>query len=194
MKDFFNKLFGKKQPIKEEIPEQNPVDKLPPDERFVHLFREKGGKLLYAENDDEVVEYLKNILTENHWETVSCNHPVLLEHLELLGIPQDDDAPVFYTTCENLIASDGSILFSSNQLGEIRLNRYPENFIVFSKTSRFVLNKDESLTGIKFRFKGAIPTNISAVTDYNPHKEDPNFLNYGNLNSKNLYLILLEDL
>ncbi len=37
-------------------------------------------------------------------------------------------------------------------------------------------------------------SNISAVKDYSPYKKDPNFLNYGNTNSKNLYLILFENL
>ena len=39
-----------------------------------------------------------------------------------------------------------------------------------------------------------LPTNISAVKKYGLTIDDDNFLNYGNNNSKNLYLLLLEDL
>jgi hypothetical protein len=57
-----------------------------------------------------------------------------------------------------------------------------------------VKNTGEGLTGIKTNFKGNIPTNISAIKNYNINKNDDNFLNYGNTNSKNLYLLLFEDL
>ena len=71
---------------------------------------------------------------------------------------------------------------------------YPANFIVFATTSQLIKSKDNALSSIKHRFSKAIPSNISAIKDYMPHKKDPNFLNYGNTNSKNLYLLLLEDL
>ena len=69
-----------------------------------------------------------------------------------------------------------------------------DDFIVFAKTSQFVRDRGEGLTGIKTNCKESIPTNISAVRKYRIEKEDDNFLNYGNNNSKNLYLLLLEDL
>ncbi len=196
MNSFFSKFFGKKKktPEQEETPEQNPISEMEPDERFVHLFKQKGGKFLYCENHREVLEYLQKILEENIWESVYCTHDELKKDLRSIDVPITNDAPVFYTKCENLIVDDGSILFSSNQLGEKRLNTYPENFIVFAHTHQFAMSKDEGLSLIKFRFKDKIPSNISAVTDYMPHKEDAHFLNYGKMNSKNLYLILLEDL
>ncbi len=69
-----------------------------------------------------------------------------------------------------------------------------DNFIVFAKTSQLVKDTGQGLTGIKTNCKESIPTNISAVKNYTLEKEDDNFLNYGNNNSKNLYLLLLEDL
>ena len=69
-----------------------------------------------------------------------------------------------------------------------------DNFIVFAKTSQLVKDTGQGLTGIKMNCKESIPTNISAVKNYTLEKEDDNFLNYGNNNSKNLYLLLLEDL
>ena len=54
-----------------------------------------------------------------------------------------------FTTCESLIANDGSLLISSNQIAEKKLVELPENFIVFATTSQFVNTISEGLQGIK---------------------------------------------
>ena len=96
--------------------------------------------------------------------------------------------------CEHLIAENGSVLFSSNQLKEFKIAELSDNFIVYATTSQLVKSKGESLTGIKSRYQGNIPSNISAIKNYNLTHKDTDFLNYGNTNSKNLYLLLFEDL
>lgn len=192
---FFDKLFGKKkQESLPEKPEPAPVDTRTPDEIFVDNFKEKGGKFLYATQKEEVLDYLSKIIHENSWESLMCIDSELTGFLTVLNLPIDDKSPVFFTRCEHLISEDGSILFSSEQLRETKLNLYPANFIVFATTSQLIHNKDKALTSIKFRFKKNIPSNISAVKDYNPNQKDASYMYYGNRNTKNLYLILLEDL
>lgn len=189
----FDKIFGKKK-AQEQESIQRPDPDLSPDELFVENFKEKGGKFLYCTSKDEVVGYLHNIFEENSWNQVLNTDASLEKYLNVISIPKDKDAPVFFTKCEHLIVEDGSILFSSNQLQETKLTQYPLNFIVFATTSQLIHNKDKALTSIKFHFKNKIPSNISAIKDYAPLKKDSNFLNYGNTNSKNLYLLLLENL
>ena len=189
-----DRFFKKKQEILADPIVEESSTKLNPDEQFVADFKALGGKFLYCTKPEEVLSFLKNIFEENAWETAFCFNDTLSGHLNVIGIPKDKEAQVFYTTCEHLIVEDASLLFSSNQLKEVKLAQYPENFIVFATTSQLLFTKDEGLTSIKHRFKKEIPTNISAIRDYMPHKKDPNFLNYGNMNSKNLYLILLENL
>ena len=53
------------------------------------------------------------------------------------------------STCEYLIADDGSILICSKQLAENKLNELPENMVIFSKTSQIVENIGDGLRGIK---------------------------------------------
>ncbi|HIP47614.1 MAG TPA: hypothetical protein EYG92_01420 [Lutibacter sp.] len=190
----FDKIFGKKKKVQEQDFVKKSNSNLSPDTLFVENFKEKGGKFLYCTSKEEVVEYLHNIFEENNWEHVLCSDSNLDQYLNVVAIPKNENADAFFTTCEHLIAEDGSILFSSNQLQETKLAQYPLNFIVFAKTSQLTLNKDKALTSIKYHFKNEIPSNISAIKDYAPHKKDSNFLNYGNTNSKNLYLLLLEDL
>ena len=97
-----------------------------------------------------------------------------------------------FSTCEYLIANDGSILISSNQIAEKKLNELPKNFSVFATTSQIVKTMGEGLHGIKAKNNKNIPTNITTIKHFKA-AEDDNFLSYGS-SSKNLYLLLLEDL
>lgn len=189
-----DKIFGKKTPLEKPKPSPINEDKISADTLFVEQFKATGGKFLYCDKKEEVLEFLQNIFTENAWETAQCVNADLIKNLQVIDIPIDDNASTFYTGCEHLIAEDGSILFSSNQLKETKLMHYPINFIVFATTSQLIKSKDSALSSIKQRFVKEIPSNISAIKDYMPQKKDPNFLNYGNTNSKNLYLLLFEDL
>lgn len=192
--NFFKKIFGGNQ--QEEELKNQPVN-LSLDDSFVHHFIEKGGKFLYCTSTEEVVANLQNILRENNWKELVCTDYDLPKFLTSIEVNIDDNlkasAP-FFTTCEHLIADVGDILFSSNQLKSKKLPQLSDHFIVYATTSQLVKNTGEGLTGIKTNFKGNIPTNISAVKKYTINKNDDNFMNYGNSNSKNLYLLLFEDL
>ena len=59
---------------------------------------------------------------------------------------------------------------------------------------QIVGNMGESLTGIKNKYKGDIPSNISSILNYNRSNDEDNFISSENSNSKNTYLILFEDL
>ncbi len=193
---FLKKIFNSPKP-KEKNEDVNDVQNLPLDQIFVQKFIENKGKFLYCTTLQEVTQNLNDILKENFWKEISCNDYDLLKILKSLEVTISKDfntpLPVFIS-CEHLIAENGSILFSSNQLKELKICDCNENFIVYATTSQIVNSKGESLTGIKSRYKGNIPNNISAIKSYNPSGENEDFMNYGNTNSKNLYLLLFEDL
>ncbi len=193
--DFFKKFFN--LPTKEDKNIQKQEVKLALDDLFVHNFLGKGGKFLYCTNKDEVVENFKKVIFENNWNEIYVLNTVLTSLCNKIGVHIVDhfkeNTPIL-TTCEHLIADNGDVLFSSNQLKSTRLKEFPNNFIVFATTSQLVNDTGQGLTGIKSNSKNSLPTNISAVRHYDVNKTDDNFLNYGNNNSKNLYLLLLEDL
>lgn len=191
---FLDKLFGRKKPSGVEYENLTPQkDDRPIDTLFVENFKEKGGKFLYGENKSEILDYLQKIFSENVWESAYCINDELIKYLDVASITIDKDAAVFVTDCEYLLAQEGSILFSSNQLKERKLDDYPKNFVVLARLDQLKANKDQALSSIKQKFKNNLPTNISAIADYLPEKKYEDFLNYGNNNSKNLYLLLLED-
>ncbi|WP_452224084.1 LUD domain-containing protein [Lacinutrix chionoecetis] len=173
-----------------------PQIKLPIDESFTINFKANGGKFLYCENLDEVFENINNILEENNWKDESgyFYDKNLKDKFKTLDLKQSNlkESTYFFTTCENLIADDGSLLISSHQIAEKKLNEFPNNFIVFATTSQIVKNIGEGLRQIKHKNAQKIPTNITTIKHFKD-LDEKDFLTYGSA-SKNLYLLLLEDL
>jgi len=193
---FFKKIFKKVIGFsEEEIKQQNVVLSL--DDSFVHNFIKRGGKFLYCINKEDVTSNIQRILKENEWDTIAYINTHLSRYIPSIKIHKDvsfNSSIPFFTTCESLIAEDGSILFSECQLKDHKLASLTNDFIVFATTSQIVKSKGESLTGIKIKYKKNIPANISSINNFEVGTDNDNFLNYGTTNSKNLYLLLLEDL
>jgi hypothetical protein len=199
----FRKIFGSKSEHSTEELKSNergkymPEIKLPIDEKFTINFKANGGKFLYCENLNEIFQNLQNIIEENNWEEsktllIDDNLKDKFKSTNLNPISKVSESDIFLTTCENLIANDGSLLISSNQIFEKKLPELPVNFIVFATTSQLVENIGEGLRGIKSKNKQKIPTNITTIKHFkSSHEKD--FLSYGS-SAKNLYLLLLEDL
>lgn len=200
----FRKLFGSKsdKPIEELKSEERgkymPEIKLPIDERFTINFKANGGKFLYCEDLNEVYQNLDNIINENSWQDAQAllldeNLKSKFKNSGVKSTTKISESSFFLTTCENLIANDGSLLISSKQIFEKKLPELPLNFVVFATTSQIVENIGEGLRGIKSKNRQRIPTNITTIKHFKSGDEKEDFLSYGS-SSKNLYLLLLEDL
>ncbi|MFK7814484.1 MAG: LUD domain-containing protein [Maribacter sp.] len=200
----FDKIFGGgKKKISKETSETRglhmPDLNIPIDEKFTIHFRKNGGKFLYCDSSKEISQAIQNILNENDWQ----NHPffvmnnALKEKFSKESITFTDstkDSDVFFTTCEHLIAQNGSILVCSNQLKEKKLSELPDNVIVFATTSQLVESIGEGLKKIKKKYGHSIPANITTLKHFQASEENSDdFLTYGS-SSKNLYLLFLEDL
>jgi L-lactate utilization protein LutC len=193
---FFKKLFNTSKEKETKEPTLD-LKNLSLDQIFVQKFLDNDGKFLYCTTLEEVTQNLASIVQENSWETIICNDNDLLKLVNVIPLNTtekfDNSQPIFIN-CEYLIAENGSILFSSNQLKDRKISELSENFIVYATTSQLVKTNDNGLTGIKTSYQGNIPSNISAIKNYNPNSKDIDFMNYGNTNAKNLYLLLFEDL
>ncbi len=196
-----NKLFGKKgkSDIKVEQTDQSsyfPDEKAPIDEKFTYNFNKNGGKFLYCLNMDEIMEAFNCILDENNLSEndIYCINNRLAARFNNAKFktqnPKNEN--FFLTTCESLIANNGSVLFSSNQIKEKKLQDLPSKFIVFATTSQLTDTISEGMRKIKNQSKNLIPSNITTIQDFETDKEK-DFMSYGS-STKNLYLLLLEDL
>ena len=171
-----------------------PQKKLPVDEMFMDNFKKNGGKFLYCENENDLQNNFKYILKENAWkkESVFVKSPELLSRFKISASKtKASEADYFLSTTEYLIANIGALLIDSDQIGENRLADLPYNFIVIATTSQLLETIGEGLQLIKIH-KSTIPSNITTLKTFEG-KLESDFMSYGSP-SKNLYLLLLEDL
>jgi hypothetical protein len=168
----------------------------PVDEKFTFNFKKNGGKFLYCENLTELKDQFENILEENDWfeSEVVCYEPKLFSMLDenKLFYTNPSNPKFLLTSCENLIAKEGSILFSSNQIKQKKPNDLPSNIVVVATTSQIIESTSDGLRAIKKKYDKDYPNNITTIKYFEKAKEE-DFLQYGST-AKNLYLLLLEDL
>ena len=198
----FEKLFGggKKVPkeTQETQGEHQPDIQIPIDEKFTINFKRNGGKFLYCESFDEILTALNNIIVENNWQkeaffTLDERLKQRFKKESLVFAQKKENSSIFFTTCEHLVAHDGSVLVCSNQIKEYKLLELPSNLIVFATTSQLIASISDALKIIKTRYKKKLPGNITTLKHFQITEENKNdFLSYGSA-SKNIYLLLLED-
>ncbi len=199
--NIFKKIFGNQDDTDNTEKNVNksqytPDINTPVDELFTINFKNNGGKFIYCSSMNEVHDNFENILEENDWfeNEVKCFDSRLFIFLDenRLEYKNATNPSFFFTSCENLIADEGSILFSSKQLKQYKIDELPTNIIVFASTSQLTMTKGDSLRNIKSKYDKEYPTNITAIKYFEKTKEE-DFLHYGSCH-KNLYLILIEDL
>ncbi|MDI1256065.1 MAG: lactate utilization protein B/C [Flavobacterium sp.] len=196
----FRKFFGTGNDSSDEEKENElhsfSTENMPADELFTLNFRKNGGKFLYCENLTEVKNHFEDILEENDWfeSEAICYEPKLFSMLEenKLNYTKPENPKFLLASCENLIADEGSILFSSNQIKQNKPQELPGNIVIIATTSQIIENKSDGLREIKKRYEKDYPTNITTIKYFEKAKEE-DFLHYGSV-AKNLYLLLLEDL
>ncbi len=197
----FKKFFSANNPSSEDDKDNEQSQFLPEvnmavDEAFIYHFKKNGGKFIYCENKKEVSEQFENILEENDWfeNEVLCFDTTIFTLLDENKLPYDKVAnPTFLlASCENLIAEEGSILFSSKQIKQLKPHELPVNIVVIANTSQILGAKSDGLSAIKKKYERDYPTNITTIKYFEKAKEE-DFTQYGS-SAKNLYLLLLEDL
>ena len=197
--NFFKRLFNSgRDKTEKETPQEPNLGSLSLEDHFVHQFVAKGGKFLYCSNTEELDKQFLNIAKENNWTTFEYykSNPLKDSTIQSsLPIECNKGSDVFISACEYLISNDGTILLSSNQIGEEKIVSLPKNFILIARTSQIVKDKRDALHCINIGAQSVKPTNISTIKYFDLNiKSDDILKNYGNSNSKNLYLLLLEDL
>jgi len=197
----FRKFFGSNNPSSEEEKDKENnkfslENDAPLDEQFIYNFKKNGGKFLYCENITEVKDHFENILVENDWfeGQALCYETDLFSYLEENKIThhKTNNPSFLLAHCENLIADEGSILFSSKQIKQHKPNELPVNIVIIATTSQIIETKSDGLSVIKKKYVKDYPTNITTIK-YFKKVVDEDFTQYGSA-AKNLYLLLLEDL
>ncbi len=167
----------------------NPDD--PSDVAFAKVFTKDGGKFTYCENLEDFYLNFKNLLNESPWKKPYCSNDELKELLKPTKLYfQDDFSTSDYSisTCEFLIAFNGSVMVSGQQTKNIKIEELPETLIIVAYTSQIVKNIGEGLRGIQNKYGNSRPSLVTTIRtkEYTSMMSDSD-------RTKDLHIFLIED-
>ena len=163
---------------------------------FAKNFTEAGGKFIYIDKGDSVIDTFTKIKEENQWDknNVKCLSPALSKNLAIKktnDIAENEDLKALVIECEFLLSNSGRMLISSNQIKNNKLDSLPDILIVIATSNQFVGDVSEGMTRLKSKYSKKFPTNITTINVKNKFIED-DFLSYGN-SAKDIYLIISDE-
>lgn len=188
-KDLVNKLLRKKE--EDKLTSSQLADQLKNadlDYKFAQLFTHAGGYFTYCEDEAEALQELNSILKLEGVSSVFCCDEDLKKFLDVISIKHTENLELIndcaFITCEYLIAYDGRIMLSANNIKSFPRASLPDRIIVMANVSQIVANLHDAMTKVKRRGSLKNLTSISGnISELDSNKQD---------NTK-LFLLLLED-
>ena len=191
---FLKKLVNKLMNQPDEEKEQNLVklgDQLKNadlDYKFAQLFTHSGGFFNYCSDEAEALQTLNQIIKIEGLDSLYCWDEDLVNFLNVVNVPYTKDLRTnnnaAFITCEFLIAYDGKIVLSYNNIQHYDSTRLPEKIIIMANVSQIVNNLTDAMTKIK---RAGNTKNLTSISG--------NQASIGTTNPSNtkLFLLLLED-
>lgn len=158
------------------------------DYKFAQLFTHSGGFFNYCSDEAEALQTLNQIIRLEGLKNVYCWDKELQNFLDVVKIPYtaelgaSNDAA--FVTCEYLIAYDGKIMMSHNNIQHYHSSRLPERIIVMANISQIVGNLNDAMSKIK---RVGNIKNLTSISGSQSKLDSPN------QNQTKLFLLLLED-
>ena len=191
---FFKKIVNKIINQPEDEPKQDLVklgDSLKNadlDYKFAQLFTHSGGFFNYCADEAEALHVLNQICKIEEIKNTYCWDADLINFLDVINVAhtgelqENNDAA--FITCEYLIAFDGRVMLSANNIMHYHSSRMPEKIIIMANISQIVTNLNDAMAKIKR--KGNIK-NLTSISGNQSKLDTPN------QNNTKLFLLLLED-
>jgi len=153
------KVIGYEDPFKEPAPEPVSAPTAPEeviaysdlDITFAEHFTAAGGKFLFCESKQELVEILKQLKQNHQWSNIyywEDEVKEIVEGYDSLKISIGcnlETSQAAISMCEYIVASDGSIILSSKQASTRGLSVFPNAHIIIADASRLVRNLNEGI-------------------------------------------------
>lgn len=142
-----------------------------PEEDFAEAFIKLGGKFIFCENEQDLMDNI-NILYENRgWKQLLCSDERMLKifHNNKVDIlrpadPKAENADACITGCEALVARTGSILLSSKlNMGRTAPVYYPIH-IVFAYANQVVPDIEDGFALLKKKYGNDLPSMINITS------------------------------
>lgn len=158
------------------------------DYKFAQLFTHSGGFFNYCADEAEALQTLNQIIKIEGISKTFCWDKELQNFLNVVKAPYTSDLDLSndatFITCEYLIAYDGRIMLSHNNILHYHSSRLPNRIIIMANVSQIVNNLNDAMGKIK---RNGNIKNLTSISG-NQSKLDTS----SNTNTK-LFLLLLED-
>ncbi len=158
------------------------------DYKFAQLFTHSGGFFNYCADEAEALQTLNQIIKIENINSVFCWDSDLKNFLNVISISHTDALELTnnaaFITCEYLIAYDGRIMLSHNNILHYHSSRLPEKIIIIANVSQIVSNLNDAMGNIKR--KGNVK-NLTSISGNQSKLDSPT------QNNSKLFLLLLED-
>ena len=158
------------------------------DYKFAQLFTHSGGFFNYCADEAEALQTLNQILKIEEISSVFCCDKDLQSFLNVVKITNTPELELSndaaFISCEYLIAYDGRIMLSHNNILHYHSSRLPSKIIIMANVSQIVNNLSDAMGKIK---KTGNIKNLTSISG-NHSKLDA-----ASNNNTKLFLLLLED-
>lgn len=158
------------------------------DYKFAQLFTHSGGFFNYCADEAEALQTLNQILKIEGVSSVFCCDKDLQNFLNVVKISHTPQLELIndaaFITCEYLIAYDGRIMLSHNNILHYHSSRLPSKIVVMANVSQIVNNLNDAMGKIK---RSGNIKNLTSISG-NHSKLDT-----ATHNNTKLFLLLLED-
>lgn len=158
------------------------------DYRFAQLFTHSGGFFNYCADESEALQTLNQILTIEEIRSAFCWDKELQNFLDVTKTSYTSQLELYndaaFISCEYLIAYDGRIMLSHNNILHYHSSRLPNKIIIIANVSQIVSNLNDAMSKIKRN------GNIKNLTSISGGQSK---LDHSNSDNSKLFLLLLED-
>ncbi|MEJ5103154.1 LUD domain-containing protein [Chryseobacterium sp. MYb328] len=158
------------------------------DYKFAQLFTHSGGFFNYCADEAEALQTLNQIIKIEGINNLFCWDKELQNFLNVVKTsytselqPSNEAA---FITCEYLIAYDGRIMLSHNNILHYHSSRLPDKIVIIANVSQIVNNLNDAMGKIK---RNGNIKNLTSISGSQSKMDSSS-----NSNTK-LFLLLLED-
>ena len=141
------------------------------EENFAEAFIDAGGRFVFCDNEQELLENIYTLYENRGWKNLVCTEERVLQLFLNNKMPfvkgienAAEDADVCVTGCEAIISRTGSIIFSSRQfMGRTSTIFYPVHLIV-AYANQVMEDIGQALELMNKRYGTGLPSMINVNT------------------------------
>ena len=136
---------------------------------FAEKFSALLGKFSFCANEEDLVNQIRELLTDRGWTEVHCADENIKTALSSFGFPAFSEKPLgdadaSITKCEVLVARTGSMVLSSTESSGRLTSVYAPVHICIAKTSQLVYDIKDALVFMQKKYGDQLPSMISFAT------------------------------